>query len=107
MHDADAGYLTSEQLLFVSPWRPVESDTAWSDGASWKCLNCASDVAYFAALARLEGSGGHFMVQCPACDHLHVLRLTEGPGRAIQVDYGGPHIDTFLAFLDGRNAERI
>jgi hypothetical protein len=105
MNDAHAGYLTSEQLLFLSPWRPVETDTAWGDGVLWRCLNCSSEVSYFAGLARLEGREGQFMVQCPACDHLHVLRLHEGRGPEIHVEYGGPHVDRFLTFLDRRNQE--
>lgn len=102
----DAGHLTSEQLLFLSPWRPVETDTTPNEGARWLCLNCSSDVAYFRTLARLEGRKGQFMVQCPICDHLLVVRLDGERPAEVAVEYGGPHIDRFLAFLDRRNLER-
>lgn len=100
-----AGHLTSEQLLFLSPWRPVETDTTSSEGAMWRCLNCSAEVSYFRTLARLEGPSRQFMVQCTTCDHLHVIRLGAVHPMRVVVEYGGPHIDAFLAFLDSRNAE--
>lgn len=106
IHTGDAGHLTCEQLLFLSAWRPVETDTRLSEGDRWTCLNCSGDVAYFRTLARLEGEKGQCMVQCPLCDHLHVVRLTPEKEHTISVEYGGPHIDRFLAFLDRRNAGR-
>lgn len=106
MNEDVAGHLTSEQLLFLSPWRPVETDTAPNEGAVWTCLNCSSKVIYFRTLARLEGPRGQFMVQCPTCDHLHVVRLATSRPTDIVIEYGGPHIDQFLTFLDRRNDER-
>lgn len=103
MNEEDAGHLTSEQLLFLSPWRPIETDTTSSEGAVWRCLNCGSETEYFRTLSRLEGSRGQFMVQCPTCDHLHVVRLDGSRPKEIVVEYGGPHIDHFLEFLDSRN----
>lgn len=103
MNEDAPGYLTSEELLFLSSWRPVETDTTPSEGARWTCLNCRKPPVYFRSLARLEGAEGRFMVQCPVCDYLHVLRVDAARPQQLRTEYGGPHIDRFLEFLDRRN----
>lgn len=46
------------------------------------------------------------MIQCPSCDHLHVVRLDPDAPGMLGVEFGGPHIDAFLAYLDRRNERR-
>ncbi len=104
MGDTKVGHLTSEQLLFLSPWRPVESDTTDVEGEKWECPNCAAARPYFRSLARLEGGERQFMIQCPNCDHLAVVRMDAEPTQSIVTQHGGPHIDRFLRFLDERSS---
>lgn len=100
-------YLRSEPLLFVSPWRPVVFDTTPFEGAKWECPTCMEERTYFRSLARLEGAPMQFMLQCPACDHLAVVRFEANPEsgapQSLVTEYGGPHIDQFIAFLDARS----
>lgn len=105
MSDQKVGYLSSEQLLFLSPWRPVETDTTPLEGQNWECPNCARPRSYFRSLARLEGGQHQFMIQCPTCDHLIVVDMQVENSAAITPRYGGPHIDRFLNFLDRRSKE--
>jgi len=103
MNDQRVGYLSSEQLLFLSPWRPVESDTSLLEGEMWECPNCAMSRSYFRSLARLEGGKQQLMIQCPSCDHLIVVQVELEPTGSITTRFGGPHIDHFLRFLDERS----
>ena len=105
MADDRIGYLSSEQLLFLSPWKPVDTDTSSLEGQSWMCPNCEEERTYFRSLARLEGGKNQFMLQCPTCDHLIVARMRFDEPPAIVTQYGGPHIDRFLRFLDQRARE--
>ena len=105
MNDDRIGYLSSEQLLFLSPWKPVETDTTSLEGRTWVCPNCEAERTYFRSLARLEGAKNQFMIQCPACDHLIVARIHASGDSAIATQFGGPHIDRFLRFLDQRMRE--
>ena len=105
MSEESAGYLSSEQLLFLSPWRPVETDTTSQEGRPWNCPNCSQQRSYFRSLARLEGAPNQFMVQCPTCDHLVVIEMSADDTSAIETRYGGPHIEQFLHFLDQRSRE--
>lgn len=105
MSDQKVGYVSSEQLLFLSPWRPVETDTTDLEGQAWRCPNCAQDRTYFRSLARLEGGQHQFMIQCPTCDHLIIVEMETGDAKRITPRYGGPHIDRFLRFLDERSKE--
>lgn len=96
-------YLRPEPLLFISPWRPVVHDTTAHEGAAWECPTCMESRTYFRSLARLEGAPYQLMLQCPVCDHLAVVRIEqEAPVRFV-TEYGGPHIDQFIAFLDARS----
>lgn len=105
MTEESAGYLSSEQLLFLSPWKPVETDTTSLEGQPWSCPNCSQNRSYFRSLARLEGAPDCFMVQCPTCDHLAVVETRMEGAPEIRTRYGGPHIDQFLYFLDQRSKE--
>ena len=105
MSEENTGYLSSEQLLFLSPWKPVETDTSWLEGQPWNCPNCSGERSYFRSLARLEGAPNQFMVQCPTCDHLVVVETGSDGRPEIHTRYGGPHIDQFLHFLDQRSRE--
>ncbi len=105
MIEPKIGYLSSEQLLFLSPWRPVETDTTPLEGQEWTCPNCEQPRTYFRSLARLEGGENQFMIQCPTCDHLIVVDMDAGSTMEITTRYGGPHIDDFLRFLDRRSNE--
>ena len=105
MSDQKVGYLSSEQLLFLSPWRPVETDTTPLEGHNWQCPNCVQPRSYFRSLARLEGGQHQFMIQCPACDHLIIVDMEPDDSENITTRYGGPHIDHFLRFLDKRSKE--
>ena len=105
MSDRNIGYLSSEQLLFLSPWRPVEMDTSHFEGREWECPHCATERMYYRALLRLEGGMQQFMIQCPSCDHLIVIQIDDTPDKSIATRFGGPHIETFLQFLDQRSTE--
>lgn len=105
MSDQKVGYLSSEQLLFLCPWRPVETDTTPLEGRRWHCPNCVQPRSYFRSLARLEGGQHQFMIQCPTCDHLIVVEMQAEDSSEIIARYGGPHIDRFLRFLDERSRE--
>lgn len=96
-------HASSERLLFLSPWRPVESDTTPYEGHVWYCPNCVDEPRYFRSLARLEGAPRQFMVQCPICDHLSVIRIFDEQKRVIETEFGGPHIDHFISYLDARS----
>lgn len=97
-------YLSPRKLLFLSPWRPVETDTSACEGAPWECPSCMAERTYFRSLARLEGADGLFMVQCPACDHLAVLQAQCAEAPAMTVHYLGPHVDEFLVYLNEINS---
>lgn len=105
MGDHTVGYLSSEQLLFLSPWRPVETDTTPLENSPWTCPNCSRPRTYFRSLARLEGGKHQFMIQCPACDHLIVVEMSRDDSAEIATRFGGPHIDRFLQYLDERSRE--
>lgn len=105
MSQHKVGYVSSEQLLFLSPWKPVETDTTSLENRTWECPNCARQRTYFRSLARLEGGEHQFMVQCPSCDHLIVVEMKPQDSTVIRTRYGGPHIDSFLRFLDERSQE--
>lgn len=105
MSEPNVGHLSSEQLLFLSPWRPVETDTTPLEGRKWQCPNCVEERSYFRSLARLEGGHDQFMIQCATCDHLIIVEMHVGDSRGISTRYGGPHIDQFLRFLDERSKE--
>lgn len=100
-------YLDAEPLLFISPWRPVEHDTSAFEGQRWECPSCMEERTYFRWLARLEGVPLQFMVQCPTCDHLAVVRMDPAGDPALVTEYGGPHIDRFIAFLDARTRREL
>jgi hypothetical protein len=96
-------YLRPEPLLFISPWRPVVHDTTAFEGRKWECPTCMEARTYFRELARLEGAPMQFMLQCPTCDHLAVVRLEADADPPLATEYGGPHIEQFIAFLDARS----
>jgi hypothetical protein len=99
------GYLSPERLLFLSPWRPVETDTTPQEGKPWECPSCMEERTYFRSLARLEGNALRFMIQCPQCDHLAVVAVPAGEGGGLETEYGGPHIDRFISYLDARSRQ--
>lgn len=99
------GYLSPERLLFLSPWRPVETDTTPQEGKRWECPSCMEERTYFRSLARLEGNDRRFMVQCPQCDHLSVVHVHFPEKGGLETEYGGPHIDRFISYLDERSRQ--